>query len=146
MKKSEIRRKKLIRGIVAGKTQLQAAIDAGYAKKQAGSQASQILKKPQVKSQLYAALDRAGLSDSTLAKKILEWINAQKTVSAIAGTDAGAGTVDFVDVPDYTTQVKAGEMICKMRGHFAEKIEHEIIGNMSININVIDYSVLVKKP
>ena len=136
MKKAAIKRKKLIAGIVAGKTQKQAAIDAGYSKKTAETQASQILKEPQVKSNLEKALDKAGLTDKRLADKHIELLDAQKTVSAVSGKDAGAGTVDFVDVPDYQTQARALDMAYKLKGGYVEKHEMTHKGKIRLITNV----------
>jgi hypothetical protein len=117
------RKKKLIKGISEGKTQRQAAIDAGYSPKTADSQASQILKEPKVIATIQDMMDKAGLSNEKLLEKHVELLNATKTISCVSGKEAGSGSVDFVDVPDYQTQFKALEASYKLKGAFVEKKE-----------------------
>lgn len=100
------RKRKLIKGIVDGKTQRQSAIDAGYSPKSAESQASQILKDPKVQQSLQDMMDEAGLSNDILLSKHVELLHAKRG-----------------EVPDYQTQTKALEMALKLKGAFVEKKE-----------------------
>ena len=61
--------------------------------------------------------------DCKLIKKLDELMEAQKTVSAVSGRGADAGTVDFVDVPDYNTQVKAMDIVTDIRGLRKRKLD-----------------------
>jgi len=61
-------------------------------------------------------LKRAGLSRPYYLKKIKEFCEATKAISCISGKDAGSGSVDFVDVPDYQTQVQGVKMIIDLYG------------------------------
>jgi hypothetical protein len=57
-------------------------------------------------------LSKKGITVDKLADKQVEWIDAKKVVSArVTGKDADSGTDDFIEVPDYQTQLKAGEML-----------------------------------
>lgn len=61
--------------------------------------------------------------DCKLIEKFNEWLDAQKTVSAVSGKGADAGTVDFIEVPDYQTQIKAADIITDIRGLRKRKID-----------------------
>jgi hypothetical protein len=82
-----------------------------------------------------AIMERKGLKLNKGLKKLKDLMEAQKTVSAVSGKDAGAGTVDFVDVPDNPTQIKALDMFFRLRGDYpAEKKDVKHTGNVSINV------------
>lgn len=67
-------------------------------------------------SQTERELERAGLSLSVGMKKLKALLDAQKTV---------AGSVDFVEVPDNPTQLKALDMLFTLGDHYpAKKMEH----------------------
>lgn len=76
--------------------------------------------------------------DKLLGDKLVEWLNAQKTVSAVSGKGADAGTVDFVDVPDYQTQTTAGKMIMTLRGLDKKKVDVKQSG--SLTVKVVNFS------
>ena len=132
MKALNPQRRKLLKGIVAGKTGKQAAIDAGYSPRSAEVLASRIVKEPKVKRTLLALMEKAGLSDKRLLEVHSEMLDASKTVSIIPkkgeteGRDATASSVEFVDVPDWQARGKALEMGYKLKGAFIEK--HEVSG------------------
>jgi len=53
-----------------------------------------------------------GITEHKLAEKQAEWLDAKKVVSAlVTGKNADSKTTDFIEVPDYQIQVKAGEML-----------------------------------
>jgi len=143
-KRGDVMRKKLVAGVVAGKTQRQAALDAGYAPKWADSQASAILKSPQVLAEYQKALRKLKITPDVVAGKIKEHLDAKKTISVVSGKDAGAGTCDFIDVPDYGTQQKAIEQIFTI-DQVKQKVEVEHSGNVNFSVESVDYSAMVKK-
>lgn len=63
-------------------------------------------------------MDQTGITDERLSSKLQDLLEAQRTVSAIGGKDANAGTVDFVDVPDNPVQLKALEIALKLKDKF----------------------------
>lgn len=102
----------LIKGIAAGKTNRQAALDAGYGggvnPESASAQASQALNKPNVMSALEAALDRAGATLEKSAEVIAKAHAAEKTVVTKLG--------DVVEIgPDHATRLRAAELNGKFR-------------------------------
>ena len=113
------KQRKLINGIVAGKKQKEAAKAAGVTE----TYASQVLNKPQFQETIQQLMSKHGLDDVSLLKKHAELLDATKTVSAVSGRDAGADSVDFVDVPDWQARAKGLEMAYKLKGAFTEKRE-----------------------
>lgn len=60
-------------------------------------------------------LKRLGLTEVYMAKKLIEWMEAKKTVSArVTNKKADVDTDDFIDVPDYDTQLKAYDRVEKI--------------------------------
>lgn len=131
------KQRKLIKGIAEGKTQKKAAIDAGYSAKSAESIASQELNKTTVKATLLELMEKHGLDDESLLRTHAEMIQATKVVSAIGGKDAGAGSVDFIDVPDWQARGKGLEMAYKITGKFIEKKEVTFPDGIKLNVSFV---------
>lgn len=127
---------KLVNKIAAGKGKQQAGIEAGYLPGSAHVTVSRKLKTAKIQSALDKAYEKAGISDARLAKKHAELLDAKKTVSAVCGKDAGAGTVDFVEVDDYPVQAKALDMALKRKGAYPK--EGVIEGNVNLNFSFGD--------
>lgn len=125
------KQRKLIKGVIEGKTQKQAAIDAGYSEGSAETTASKTLAKEQVKASIQDLMEHMGLSDGALLIKHRELLEAQKQISGVKDRggnpkEADGGSLEFVDVPDYQIQAKALEMAYKLKGAFVDKIDHTI--------------------
>lgn len=123
----KIRQKKIIKSILEGKTQEQAGIDAGLSPKTAGSQVTEILKKPEVKETFKKLLDKV-VPDDLLAAKYSQLLESKKCISAMVVAPGGEGmkdansmTRDFVEVDDCAVQLKAADSIAKLKGHLVEK-------------------------
>jgi len=110
----------MAKAVLAGKTETQAALEAGYSPASAQNVGA-ILENPLVKQTYCQILDAAGATDEACAKVIVDAMKAVRTVSCISGKDANAGTVDFVDVDDHPTRLKAVDMIHKVRARYVEK-------------------------
>lgn len=124
------KQRKLVKGMVAGKPQGEAAKAAGLNE----SYASQVLKTPKLKLAIADLMDKVGLSDDKLLEKHKQLLEAQKVVSAVGGKDAGAGSVDFIEVPDHPVQAKALEMAYKLKGKFVEKQEVTFPEGLSVTV------------
>lgn len=94
-----------------------------------------------MQSEMARALEKAGVTSDRIARKVADLMDAKKVVSAVAGKDAGAGTVDFVDVPDNQVQLKAAELAGKFRGDFTEKVEHS--GQIAV-VETVNFSDIAK--
>lgn len=121
--------RRLIKGVAEGKSQTQAAKDAGYSKRSAYELGSRALKKVEVRTALDILMDKAGLSDTKVFAAHAELMGANKTVSVIPmkgeteGRDASASSVEFVDVPDWQARAKGIDMAHKIKGRYVEKKE-----------------------
>ena len=108
-----IKERRLIRGVVAGKSQTQAAIDAGYSPRSANEQASRALAKDNVRSSLERLMDREGLTERKLLQPIKDGVVATRVVGlALGGTDE----MKELEVPDHAIRLKASEQAWKLRG------------------------------
>ena len=134
MKDLSPRDQKLVQKLAAGMKKQAAGIKAGFPPKSAHAAVSRKLRNVKIKSALEKALYKAGLTDRRLAKKHAELLDAQKTVSAVSGKDSGAGTVDFIDVPDHQVQVKALDLAYKLKGAYVEKVEVAHSGNITVEV------------
>ena len=87
---------------------------------------------------MQAALDKAGITDDHLADKLKEGLDATRTISAVAGSEANGGTVDFVDVPDFPSRKSFQDMAHKLRKDYPDpKLEHT--GEVDVVFNVVNY-------
>lgn len=109
-----IRERKLIEGVIAGKTKRQAAIDAGYQGKTPeviSVAASNVLKKSNVQDALQEALEAHGLTPYKIVAVVADGMKADKVV--ITGKDEEA----FADVvPDHSIRLKAAGMAAQFMG------------------------------
>lgn len=68
------RHRKFVKGLIAGKSPSAAAISAGYTE---GGYGSHLMKQPAVQSILVAEMEKQGLTDSVLVRKLRDGLNAQ---------------------------------------------------------------------
>ena len=67
-------------------------------------------------------LEAAGVTDSLLQQKILEGLDATKTVSAVkTSREATADSTDFIDVPDFLARHKYLETALKLKNRLVER-------------------------
>lgn len=129
----KMRRRKIIKDVLAGKTHQEAGIAAGFSPKTAAQQVSQTLRNPLVQDALLAAMEKIGMDDAYQADHHKQLIEATKVISAnvfVPGSqtdlaDAGSMTKDFVEVPDFQSKAKGLEMLYKLRGKFAAE-KHDV--------------------
>ncbi len=96
--------------MLKGLSRRQAQIKAGYSLKQIEIRNSAKFHKTLMTfiETMEDKLKRQGLTETYMAEKLGEWIDAKRTVSARStGKKADEQTDDFIDVPDYDTQIKA---------------------------------------
>ena len=130
----KMRRKKIIKAILDGKTQQEAGIIGGFKPENAGSQVAKTLQNPLIMNALVSAMEKRGISDDCIAERLHALLYGTKVISANifapgSGTDladAGSMTKDFVEVADNVAIGKGLEIACKIKGVFSEKREHEI--------------------
>jgi len=75
-------------------------------------------------------LEEAGITDDLLQKKILEGLDATRTVSAVnTKKNATAESTDFIDVPDFMARHKYLEMTLKLKKRLVERTQTDITSN-----------------
>jgi len=127
-----VKERKLIKGIAEGKTKKQAAIDAKYSPRSAGSIASETLRKPDVRAALVEAMEKAGITDTRIVEVMNEGLRANRVISARVihsrpssiedgEQEADERTDDFVEVPDHATRHKFLETVIDVKGAKAAK-------------------------
>ena len=75
----------------------------------------------EVISETQQALKDAGMGLPRLVVKLGELLDAQKSISCVSGKDAGTKTMDFIEVPDNATQIKALDMAFELGNHYPPK-------------------------
>ena len=103
------RERKLIAGVAAGKSDIQAAKDAGYATSTAEKKASAMLRRPLVQSELTKAFERHGLT----MKRIVQPIVAGLTANLSMVVD---GMMIESDFPDHRIRLAASDRAVKLLG------------------------------
>lgn len=76
-KRLTIKERKLVKGVLAGKTPTQAAREAGYTESSALKKAGKILERPIVASFITQALEEAGLTPQEIVKPIIDALKAK---------------------------------------------------------------------
>jgi hypothetical protein len=110
-------------------------IEAGYARSTALADAGIYVSKIREKTGMADAMDKVGLNNEFLMQKLKDGLDCTKVISAVGGTDAGAGTMDFIDVPDHTNRKGYLDQALKIKGAYAaDKTDINLNGPIKINI------------
>jgi hypothetical protein len=100
-----VRQKKFVAGITEGKSQTQAAVDAGYSPSTAPQQGNRMLKKAHIREAITDILERKGLSDDYFADRL-------KDLCEAAGEKG----------PEWSARGRGVEILGKIRGHLDAKL------------------------
>jgi len=138
----KMRRKKIIKAILEGKTQQESGIAAGFSHKTAGSQVSKTLQNPIVQNALIHEMEKIGMNDDFLAEHLRKLIDAKKVISAniiVTGggsdlADAGKMRKDYIQVPDYSAMARGLDLICRLRGLYKDRTEVDVKRPLTIVI------------
>lgn len=127
-----IKEKKFVKAYIESGNGTQAAMKAYDVKdpNSASSIASENLRKLDIST----LMDNRGITDERLLDKLNEGLEATRSISAIAGTEANGGTVDFVDVPDYAIRHKYLETGLKLKNKFPNASNQT-----NVQVNVINH-------
>lgn len=110
-KQLTIKEAKLVKGIVAGKTKRQAAIDAGYSPNTASEIAYETLNKPQLQALLHKELEKQGITLETVVKPVADGLKAEK-VSIVGNGDSAMAEI----TPDHNVRLKSSQIASKWMG------------------------------
>lgn len=112
--KLTLKQRKFIKFYLETGNASEAARCAGYALP--GVQGHENLQKPNIRHAFMVLLDKKGLTDEKIINKLMELIEAKRQISAnITYGDADEKTMDFIEVPDNPTQIKALELLIKLK-------------------------------
>ena len=139
----EKRDKKLVKLILSNPKMPinEAMIKAGFSESTANKQSKRTVEKSSIQTAMQKAMEKAGITDESLAESLKDGLSATRTISAIAGTKANGGTVDFVDVPDYQARKGFQDMAHKLRVDYPDsKVDIALNGDslpQGITINFV---------
>jgi len=105
-----------------------AAIAAGYSKNTAAHHGAEL----DERADIYGTLERKGMTDKRMVDKHLQILEATKVVGYLHQYKNGENGVEkcepdeavsneFIDVPDYPTQLRALELGYRLKGHLKDK-------------------------
>jgi hypothetical protein len=108
-----------VKGLLAGKTQSQALLDAGYSESMAMKQQKKVIGRARVQNALAAALEDFGIDAHLLAQTIREGLEAVRVVSSGPGRPA-------MEVPDHNVRHKFLQTALELRGDYPDKTIHQV--------------------
>ena len=103
------RERKFIAGVAAGKSDIQAAKDAGYANSTAEKKASAMLRRPLVQSELTKAFEHHGLTMKGIVHPIVAGLTANRSMVV-------DGVMIESDFPDHQIRLAASDRAVKLLG------------------------------
>lgn len=124
--------------IVSGKSGTQAAIDAGYSAKTAGSQANRLLKNAEIKSRIAELMEQIASQKVADAREVMEYLTAVMRGEAMSHVLclAGDGMQEVIEKqPDEKEKLKAAELLGKRYGLFKEVMEVEPDMELTVRVN-----------
>ena len=112
--KLTLKQRKFIKYYIETGNASEASRRAGYALGK--EQGYENLTKPHIRHAFMVFLDKKGLTDEKIVDKLIELIEAKRQTSAtITYGEADEKTMDFIEVPDNPTRIKALELLIKLK-------------------------------
>ena len=112
------RQKKFAQGLIAGKTKVQAALDAGYARSTAYKSSFAMIDRPQIRTFLTEAYRAAGLTPEKMIQPVLDAYEAKLKVFS-----RDAGGLILTDDPDHEIRLKAYDRAVAAFGAIPREVE-----------------------
>lgn len=128
-KKLDVRQKRAIKGILEGKSQTKAFRDAGYSKTTAAKKSGAMLKS--LAPTFTDLLDKGGLSDPALVKKINFLFDAKETKFF----QKDGIVTDEREVEALGIQANMVEFVAKLKGHVRDKLDLTVTDGLAVRIN-----------
>ena len=130
----KIRTGMIINALMDGKNLRDAAISAGYSPNSASQAACEALKHPETKQLFAQVMERAGISDDFLARKIKNLLDAKETKHF----QRDGVVTETREVDALETQRKTTELATKLKGHLKDRSEVDInIGLMAMVVAAV---------
>ena len=137
-----VKERRLIKGVMQGKTLIQAGVEAGYARSTMEKMPGKIIGKNRILKAFTELLEEAGLSDEKLSECLREGLEATKIISALISAPDGehmkgdnSMKKDFIEVPDYSTRHKFLETILKLKSMFPKTVDPPASGGFQLIIH-----------
>jgi len=112
------RQKKFAQGLMAGKTKVKAALDAGYSPSYAYKSSFAMIERPQVKTFLTEAFLAKGLTPEKMIQPVLDGYEAKTKVF-----NRGVGGFVLTDEPDHDIRLKAYDRAVAAFGGIPHAVE-----------------------
>jgi len=112
------RQKKFAQGLMGGKTKVQAALDAGYARSTAYKSSFAMIERPQVKTFLTEAFLAKGLTPDKMIQPVLDGYEAKAKVF-----NREIGGFVLTDEPDHDVRLKAYDRAVAAFGVIPREVE-----------------------
>ena len=128
------RAKLFTQSLLAGESQTQALINAGYSKATAQTGEVAILQRPECMKPFISILEEKGVTDNFLAEKTKALLNAKKTLFF----QKDGEVTDSREVEALETQRKTLELATKLKGHLKDRSEVDVnIGIMAMVVAAV---------
>lgn len=119
--KLNIRQQKYKKNRLLGMNKYNAARAAGYTDATARSHTSELDERVKIAD----VLERQGLTDEILTKKLSELLDASKDIYAFSGLDTQEKGVSVkLGSPEWSARAKGLELALKLKDHLKERVEH----------------------
>lgn len=117
------KQRQYVRGRLQGKTKTAAALEAGYSASTANKAKEKIDSSPAVKKLFTEMLEAAGITDSKLAQRLSEALDAIETKFWSSEGEVS----DERDVVAHGIRLQALELLLKLKGHLIDKHELRMV-------------------
>lgn len=131
---AKLKRNIVVQAIIDGKTTTEAGLEAGYSPRTARQQASMALSHPDSIKTFTDIMEREGITDEFLAKKIRTLLDARE----IKYFQTKGIVTDEREVEALETQRKTAELAAKLKGHLKDRSELDInVGIMAMVVAAV---------
>jgi len=127
-----MRRRKIVKAILAGKTVKEAGIIGGFSPRTAETQASATLSNPKVQNSLLAEMEKQGLGDDYWIELHAKLANGKRYLPVRGLDKESPNAPGYIEVDDHQAQAKALDIAHKLAGRYTEK--HEVDLKRPVNI------------
>lgn len=118
---ADIKQRNFVAGLLKGKTKAEAAVDAGYS----ADYGSELAKTATVQNILAEAMQKAGITDNLIARKLREGLDAKTPPRKEGGSQ----------YPDQFVRKQFLDVIFKLRGDYAPEKSETVHKTISITID-----------
>lgn len=114
-----VRERAFIGGVMTGKSQAQAARDAGYPESKARHVGSQLAARPDIRAHMRALMDEIGIGDSALVTKLRDGMDAKQR-----GMTKDGDVVELGE--DWHARAKFVDMALKLADYYPNKLDVDV--------------------